>query len=80
MNEKNILFKKALDLAENISYKVSPRPPVAAIVTQNGKIIGQGVTTINPLKHAEINAIDDAKKKLKSLDNCTLYSLSLIHI
>ena len=74
MNEKNILFKKALDLAENISYKVSPRPPVAAIVTQNGKIIGQGVTTINPLKHAEINAIDDAKKKLKSLDNCTLYS------
>ena len=39
MNEKNILFKKALDLAENISYKVSPRPPVAAIVTQNGKII-----------------------------------------
>ena len=43
MNEKNILFKKALDLAENISYKVSPRPPVAAIITQNGKIIGQGV-------------------------------------
>ena len=74
MNEKNILFRKALDLAENIGYNVSPRPPVGAIITLKGKIIGEGVTTIYPLKHAEINAIENAKKKIKSLQGCVLYS------
>ncbi len=74
MNEKTNLFKKALELAENLSYKVSPRPPVAAIVAYKGEIIGEGVTTIDPLKHAEVNAIDAAKEKLKSLKDCVLYT------
>ena len=74
MNEKNNLFKKALELAENLSYKVSPRPPVAAIVAYKGEVIGEGVTTIDPLKHAEVNAINAAQEKLKSLKDCVLYT------
>ena len=74
MNEKNSLFIKALELAENLSYKVSPRPPVAAIVTYKGEIISEGVTTIDPLIHAEVNAINAAEEKLKSLKDCVLFT------
>ena len=74
MSEKNIVFKRALELAENLIESVSPRPPVASIITHNGKIIGKGVTTNSPLKHAEINAIDQAKNKIQSFEESTLYS------
>ena len=74
MSEKNIVFKRALELAENLIESVSPRPPVASIITHDGKIIGEGVTTNSPLKHAEINAIDKAKDKIQSFEKSTLYS------
>ena len=74
MSEKNIVFKRALELAENLIESVSPRPPVASIITHDGKIIGEGVTTNRPLKHAEINAIDKAKDKIQSFEKSTLYS------
>ena len=74
MSEKNIVFERALELAENLIESVSPRPPVASIITHKGKIIGEGVTTNSPLKHAEINAIDQAKNKIQSFEECTLYS------
>ena len=74
MSEKNIVFKRALELAENLIESVSPRPPVASVITHDGKIIGEGVTTNSPLKHAEINAIDKAKDKIQSFEKSTLYS------
>ena len=74
MSEENIIFKRALELAENIIESVSPRPPVASIITHKGKIIGKGVTTNNPLKHAEINAIDEAKDEIKSFEESILYT------
>ena len=74
MSEKNIVFKRALELAENLIESVSPRPPVASIITHDGKIIGEGVTTNSPVKHAEINAIDKAKDKIQSFEESTLYS------
>ena len=52
--------------------------PVGAIVVLNGKIIGRGYNkkekTNNPLDHAEIIAIRNSTKKLKSwnLSNCKL--------
>ena len=74
MSEENIVFNRALELAENINESVSPRPPVASIITYNGKIIGEGVTTNNPLKHAEINAIDKAKDEIQSFEESILYT------
>lgn len=53
--------------------------PVGAIVVKDNKIIGRGYNTRetkqNPLHHAEIVAINQAAKKLKSwrLLDCTLY-------
>ena len=76
---KRTIYLKALELAENLSYKVSPRPPVAAIVSYKGEVIGEGVTTIDPLIHAEINAIDDAQKKLESLE-IAFYTALLSHV
>jgi len=53
---------------------------VSAIIVKGDKIISTGFNTvkqdINPVHHAEINAIEDAAKKLKNhkLEGCWLYS------
>lgn len=54
--------------------------PFGAVVVRQGKIIGRGwnqVTSTNdPTAHAEVSAIRDACKKLKTfqLDDCELYT------
>jgi len=57
MNEDLNDYELALNLAENISANINPRPPVGAIIKNNGEILGKGVTEASPGNHAEINAI-----------------------
>lgn len=72
-----IFMEKALELAK-ISYK-NGDVPIGAVLVKNGKIIGRGYNLKekkkNPLYHAEIMAISDASKKLKSyhLEDTDLY-------
>ena len=53
--------------------------PIGAVIVQDNKIIARGhnnrENTQNAIKHAEINAIEKACKKLKSwrLENTTIY-------
>ncbi len=54
--------------------------PFGAVIARDGKIVGEGcnrvVATSDPTAHAEVVAIRDACRKLKSfrLDGCVLYT------
>ena len=77
MTNHEKFMKKALKEAKKAAKK--GEIPVGAIVVHQGKIIGRGHNlrekTHKSTAHAEIIAIEQANKKLKSwrLDNCTIY-------
>ncbi|MCD4772114.1 MAG: nucleoside deaminase [Bacteroidales bacterium] len=79
--ENNEFMKRAIELAKENANSTNGGP-FGAVVVKDGKIIGEGfnsVTTNNdPTAHAEINAIRDACKNLKSyqLDECEIYASS----
>jgi guanine deaminase len=75
--------KKPMQEAIRISIKMMRRGqggPFGAVVVRKGKVVGRGwnqVTSSNdPTAHAEMVAIRDACKKLKTfqLDDCELYT------
>ncbi|MBU3947768.1 MAG: bifunctional diaminohydroxyphosphoribosylaminopyrimidine deaminase/5-amino-6-(5-phosphoribosylamino)uracil reductase RibD [Proteobacteria bacterium] len=55
-------MKMAIDLAENGRGFTSPNPMVGAVVVKDGKVVGKGYHEAVGKAHAEVNAIDDAKK------------------
>ena len=75
MDEKYML--EALKLAEKAMDE--DEIPVGAIIVKNNEIIGCGYNqkerTKNPLKHAELMAIEEACKKIGDwrLNGCVLY-------
>ena len=77
MTNHEKFMKKALKEAKKAAKK--GEIPVGAIIVHQGKIIGKGHNlrekTHKSTSHAEIIAIEQANKKLKSwrLDNCTIY-------
>ena len=54
------LMEHAIRIADKNSGLVSPRPLVGAVIVNNGKIVGEGVTEPRPGNHAEVNAINKA--------------------
>ena len=72
-------MRKAIELSLS-KMRRNHGGPFGAIVVKSGKIIGYGwnrVTSTNdPTAHAEVSAIRDACKKLKTfqLDGCELYT------
>ena len=70
-------MKRALELA-NKAYALG-EVPVGAVIVKNGEIIGEGYNMReqkqNPLSHAEIEAINNAAKKIGCwrLEDCELY-------
>lgn len=55
----------ALDLAKKGEGKVSPNPLVGAVIVKDNKIISYGYHKCFGKKHAEINAIENAKTSIK---------------
>ena len=63
-------MRKALRLARRGLGKTSPNPMVGALIVKDGEIIGQGYHRRYGEKHAEINAVQDARGKVSG---ATLY-------
>ncbi|MHC4187039.1 MAG: bifunctional diaminohydroxyphosphoribosylaminopyrimidine deaminase/5-amino-6-(5-phosphoribosylamino)uracil reductase RibD [Planctomycetota bacterium] len=64
---------KALKLAEKGIGSVEPNPAVGALLVKDGKIIGKGYHKRFGGPHAEINAIEDCKKKGAEPSGSVLY-------
>ncbi len=69
--------KKWMDHAKKLSLKggqkVFPNPMVGAVLIKNNQIIGQGYHRVFGGPHAEIEALNNAKKNNHSPFNSTLY-------
>lgn len=65
------IMKRCLSLARK--GQVLPNPMVGCIIIRNSEIIGKGYHRKFGGPHAEVNAINDAKKKGHSLKGSTLY-------
>ena len=69
---------RALQLAEKGEGHTRPNPPVGAVIVKDGKIIGEGWHKRAGGDHAEVAAIRDALRNLKTskpqnLKTCTIY-------
>jgi len=64
-------MRRALRLAER-GY-TSPNPMVGAVLVKDGKILGEGYHKRAGMPHAEIEAINDAKRKGNKVKGSTLY-------
>ena len=79
MTEKIDFMKKAIDYSL-YGMENNFGGPFGAIVVKNGEIIADGWNTVtsdnDPTAHAEVNAIRNACKKLKTFDlsGCELYA------
>lgn len=68
-----IFMKRALELASRGIGLVNPNPLVGAIIVKNGDIIGEGFHKSFGGDHAEIEALDDAKKNKQNTMGSTMY-------
>lgn len=77
MNKDLYFMKEAIKLAK-IAYN-NEEVPVGCVIVKDDKIIGRGYNKVeeekNSLMHAELIAIDEACKNLKTwrLTDCTIY-------
>lgn len=69
-NDDEYFMAIALEEARKGIGRTSPNPCVGAIIVRNGKILGKGYHKRAGTPHAEINAINDAKK---SVQGATIY-------
>ncbi|MGC9772186.1 bifunctional diaminohydroxyphosphoribosylaminopyrimidine deaminase/5-amino-6-(5-phosphoribosylamino)uracil reductase RibD [Fervidobacterium islandicum] len=66
-------MKLAINLAKKGLGRVNPNPPVGAVIVKDGEIIGKGYHKRYGGRHAEREALFDAKRKGHSTLGATLY-------
>ncbi|BAD84613.1 riboflavin biosynthesis protein RibD [Thermococcus kodakarensis KOD1] len=72
-DEDEKFMRLALELAKRGEGWTNPNPMVGAVIVKDGKIIGVGWHRKFGEKHAEINAIEDAKAKGYDVRGATMY-------
>ena len=71
------LMKRAISLADQYKYTAKPNPVVGCIIVKNKTIISEGAHKEFGLHHAEVNAIEEAKK-LQGISFVSFEELTLI--
>ena len=72
MQSNEIFMKRCVQLAKLGVGQVAPNPLVGAVITHNGKIIGEGYHQKYGENHAEVNAVNSVKDK-SLLKESTIY-------
>lgn len=70
---KEAFMEEAIALAKQGIGHTSPNPCVGAVLVKGNTIIGRGYHTKAGMPHAEVNAVQDAKKHGHNPKNATLY-------
>ncbi len=68
-----LYMKRALELAKCGAGFVTPNPLVGAVIVKDEQIIGEGFHQRFGENHAEINAIEDAKRRNNDITGATMY-------
>lgn len=79
MNDEQFM-KRCLDLAVLNAGKVSPNPMVGAVIVHEGMVIGEGFTSDYGGPHAEVNAVQDAIRRLGESEARRLFTESTIYV
>lgn len=58
--DDSVAMQLALAQARSVEGRTSPRPPVGAVVVNNGSVVGQGATARPYGPHAEVKALEEA--------------------
>ncbi|AJE99097.1 bifunctional diaminohydroxyphosphoribosylaminopyrimidine deaminase/5-amino-6-(5-phosphoribosylamino)uracil reductase RibD [Pandoraea apista] len=66
-------MRRALALAERAMFTTTPNPRVGCVITQDGRVIGEGFTQPAGQDHAEVQAMKDARTRGESLRGATAY-------
>jgi diaminohydroxyphosphoribosylaminopyrimidine deaminase/5-amino-6-(5-phosphoribosylamino)uracil reductase len=66
-------LRRALELAEEGRGRVSPNPQVGAVLTRDGKVIGEGFHAELGGPHAEVAAIEDCRARGLDPAGATMY-------
>lgn len=70
---KKKFMKIAIEEAKKGFGKVNPNPLVGAVIVKDNEIISKGYHEFYGGRHAEVMAIDNARKKGLSVENTTMY-------
>jgi diaminohydroxyphosphoribosylaminopyrimidine deaminase/5-amino-6-(5-phosphoribosylamino)uracil reductase len=74
MIQDDLIMEKCIKLAKKAKGYVSPNPLVGCVVMKGSDIIGIGYHEVYGGPHAEVNAIELAKRKGYNLKGATLYT------
>jgi diaminohydroxyphosphoribosylaminopyrimidine deaminase / 5-amino-6-(5-phosphoribosylamino)uracil reductase len=73
MQDDEAFMEKCIELARKGKGFVSPNPLVGSVIVSNGNIIGKGYHKKFGEAHAEVNAVNDARKNGFDVKGCTVY-------